>query len=61
MDTLFERKLAARLDEMRDSARDAVTHTVLPQADYAVQIGYLKCLSVVMEICDEIRSEIQKG
>lgn len=60
MDTLFERELAKRLEEIKQGKTDSFTQTVLTQDQYHQQMGYFQCLRDIAEICDEIRSDLRK-
>lgn len=61
MDSLFERELAKRLEEIRLSRTEAFTHNVLTQDEYHKQMGYFQCLRDIVELCDEIRGDMRKG
>lgn len=61
MDTLFERQLARKLEELKQTKTDLLTQNVLSPAEYQYNVGYFKCLTDVQSICDQVRDEIQNG
>ncbi len=59
--THFERLLAKRLGELSEEKTFILTHTVLPQTEYHIQMGYMQCLRDIEALLVEIRKEINEG
>lgn len=61
METLFEKLLLKKIQELRASRTESLTISGVDNfKEYKFSLGYLQAIRDIQEACDEIREDIHK-